>query len=301
MSLRSSHIANTLIIQSLKGISKLPFPLLYALSDFLSLILQYLVGYRKKVIRTNLRKAFPEKPEQEIRRIVRAFYRHFCDISLETAKAWSMTEAEFDKRVVISGKEYLDNLYADGKSVILLGMHYNNWEWSAWSQKLLKYKYLVVYNPVRGNPMFEEYLLTMRERWGAQTIPVHKSARVILDFHNLNQPVCLALGGDQRPPTVSKYWTLFMNQEACFNSGPVKIAQRTNQPVVFLHTRKLKRGYYEMKFIPMFDNPKEHSEEEILLAYVRLMEECIREAPEYYLWSHKRWKQQRPEDYPLFL
>jgi len=172
MSLRSNHIANTIIIGSLKGISKLPFPLLYGLSDFLSLILQYVVGYRRKVIRTNLRKSFPEKTEQEIRKIMRAFYRHFCDISLETAKAWSMTEADFNKRVVITGSEQLDKLYAEGKSMILLGMHYNNWEWSAWSQTFLQHKYLAVYNPVRGNPMFEEYMLTMRERWGAKHTPV---------------------------------------------------------------------------------------------------------------------------------
>jgi len=301
MGLRSNTIINKLIIGSLKGLSKLPFPVIYVLSDFLSLILQYVAGYRKRVIRENLTKAFPEKDKNEIRRLMRRFYVHFCDISLETAMAWSMDREAFARRVTIKGVEAMNKLADEGKSVILLAMHYNNWEWSSITQAYMKHQYLVVYNPVRGNPMFEEYLLTMREKFGAKSIPFHKSARVIIDFHKAGKPVCLALGGDQRPPEITPFWTTFMNQEACFNPGPEKIAKRTNQPVFFMVTRKNRRGHYEIEFIPLIENPAELSHEEILLKYVRTMEKYILEAPEFYLWSHKRWKQQRPDGYALYL
>jgi len=300
MGLRSNTILNKLIIGSLKGLSKLPFPVLYQLSDFLSYILQYVAGYRRRVVYENLRNAFPGKDEREIRRMMRAFYVHFCDISLETAKAWSMDREAFEKRVTVKGVEAMNKLADEGKSVVLLGMHYNNWEWSSITQAYLKHQYLVVYNPVRGNPMFEEYLLTMRERYGAKGIPFPKAARALIDFHKMGQPVCLALGGDQRPPEITPFWTTFMNQEACFNSGPEKFAKRSNQPVFFLLTRKIKRGHYEIEFIPLIENPAELSHEEILVIYVRTMEKYIYEAPEYYLWSHKRWKQKRPEGYPLY-
>jgi Kdo2-lipid IVA lauroyltransferase/acyltransferase len=301
MALRSSTIINTIIIGSLKGLSLLPFWIIYSLSDFLSVILQYVVGYRRKVIRENMRRAFPEKSEKEIRRLMRRFYVHFCDISLETAKAWSMTREDFAKRVTIKGTEEMNRLAGEGKSVVLLAMHYNNWEWSSITQAYLKHQYLVVYNPVRGNPKFEEYLLAMREKFGAKTIPFHKSARTLVDFHRMKIPICLALGGDQRPPIITPFWTTFLNQEACFNSGPEKIAKRTNQPVFFFLTRKVKRGHYEIEFIPLIEKPSELSHEDILLTYVRTMEKYIMEAPEYYLWSHKRWKQKRPEGYELYL
>ena len=300
MGSKKSSFTNTLVVAFLKGLSKLPFPVLYALSDFLSIVLQYGVGYRRKVVETNIRKAFPEKGEKEIRRIMRAFYVHFCDITLETAKAWSMSREDFDKRVVVKGAEEMNRLCGEGKSVVLVAMHHNNWEWTSYSQLFLKHKYLVIYNPVRNNPQLEDFLLQMRERWGAKTIPVDKSARTVIDFNRLNIPVCLGLVADQRPPFVTKFWTTFMNQEACFNQGPEKIAQRTNQPVFFALMSKLKRGHYELSFIPLIYSPAELTNEEIMLKYIRAMEEYIRDAPEYYLWSHNRWKQQRPEGVKLY-
>jgi Kdo2-lipid IVA lauroyltransferase/acyltransferase len=300
MGIKTGDILNIIILSLLKGLSRLPFFILYGLADVLAVILHYGIGYRRKVIEENLRRSFPEKEDREIRRMVKAFYRHFCDISLETAKAWSMTREDFEKRLIIRGTDEMNRLCREGKSVILLAMHYNNWEWTAYTQTKLEHKYLVVYNPVRGNPRFEQYLLQMREKWGAQTIPVHKSVRTIMDFNKMNIPVCLGLVGDQRPPYITKFWTTFLNQEACFNLGPEKIAQRTNQPVFFCLPKKIKRGYYEISFVPLIENPASMSQEDIMLTYVRTMEKYIREAPEYYLWSHKRWKQQRPEDYLLY-
>ncbi len=290
---------NGIILSLLKGIARLPFPLLFLLSDLLSPILQYIVGYRRKVVRKNLLHAFPEKSAMELRVIERKFYRHLCDISLETAKAWRMKESVFKERMTVSGVEALHRHFAEGRSVILLGMHLNNWEWSSITQRYLKHQYLVVYNPVRGNPEFEAYLTNMRERYGAVTIPVHKSARTLMEFHQKNIPVCLVLGADQRPPAINRFWTNFMNQEACFNLGPEKIAQKANLPVFLAYTKKIGRGRYQMEFIPLIDAPSEMSGDEIMLTYIRSMEHCIRMEPEHYLWSHNRWSQKRPAEYPL--
>jgi KDO2-lipid IV(A) lauroyltransferase len=284
----------------LKLISYLPFPVLYGLSGIFSFILQYVVRYRKEVITANLRLAFPEYNDKQIAVIVRKFYRHFGDITLETVKGYSLSREEFSRRITFRGVDLMNDYAEKGKSVILLGMHYNNWEWSGFGQLYLKHQYLVVYNPVRGNPRFEEYLLAIRERWGAQTIPVHKSSRKALEFSQRAIPVTLALVADQRPADVTRFWTTFLNQEACFYQGPEKIARKSNQPVFFHLTRKIKRGHYEVSFIPLFENPAEVSEQEILIRYVRTMEKYIREEPAYYLWSHKRWKQKRPEGYAIY-
>jgi KDO2-lipid IV(A) lauroyltransferase len=164
----------------------------------------------------------------------------------------------------------------------------------------MKHQYQGIFNPMRNNPEFELFLTQIRERWGSKAIPVNKSARIALGFQTGTTPFCIILAGDQRPPVITSFWTTFMNQEACFNSGVEKIARKTNQPIFFHVTRRVKRGHYEASFIPLIENPKELSDQEILLTYVRTMEKYIKDAPEYYLWSHRRWKQQRPEGYVLY-
>lgn len=284
----------------LKGLSYLPFWFLYGLSDLMALVLQYGMKYRKEVIITNLRRAFPEYSDREISSVVRKFYRHFSDITLESLKACSMSRKSFDRRITFRGIDRMNAYHELGKSVIVLGMHFNNWEWSGSAQPLMKHQYLVIYNPMRNNPEFEEYLRQIRERWGAKMIPVHKSSRSAMEFDRMKIPVALVLAADQRPPVITRFWTTFLNQEACFYQGPEKIARKSNQPVFFHLTRKIKRGHYEVSFIPLVENPTEVTEQEIMLTYVRTMEKYIREEPAYYLWSHKRWKQQRPDGYTLY-
>ncbi|HPN75713.1 MAG TPA: lysophospholipid acyltransferase family protein [Prolixibacteraceae bacterium] len=286
-------------ISVLKLISYLPFPVLYGLSGLFAFILQHVVRYRKDVIVNNLRHAFPDYTDKQIASTVNKFYRHFGDITVETIKAYSLSHDEFKKRITFRGVDLMNSYAEKGTSVILLAMHYNNWELNSFAQVFLKHQFLVVYNPVRGNPRFEKYLLGIRERWGMQTIAVHKSSRAAMEFNLRGLPVVLTLVADQRPAVITRFWTTFLNQEACFYQGPEKIARKSNLPVFFHLTRKTSRGHYEVSFIPLFEKPAEVTEQEILLRYVRTMEKYIREEPAWYLWSHKRWKQQRPEGYPL--
>jgi len=266
------RIGNATGIFFLKAISFLPFRVLYILSDILALSLLQVIKYRRQVILTNLLLSFPEKSEQEIAGIARRFYHHLADMILETIKGYSLSWNGFAKRITFFGIEGMNEYFDKGKSIILLGMHYNNWEWSVASQRMMKHKTLLLYDPVRGNPQFEKYLLEIRERWGAEYIPVHKSVRTVLGFHTGKVPAALGLGADQRPAAFTRFWTLYLNQEACFVSGPEKIARKANLPVFFQIIRKIRRGYYEMSYFPLIENPAEMTEEEIMITYIRTMD-----------------------------
>ena len=292
-------IMNQIVVAFLIGISHLPFWFIYGLSDFFYLILRFVIRYRKQVILQNLTLSFPEKTEKEIHAIAGKFYRHFCDMSLETIKLYSMSDRQVDKRIQFNNPEILKEYFNEGKSFIIFGMHYNNWEWSSAGQRKAEHQLLMIYNPIRGNQAFENYILHLRGKWGGRSIPVHKSARLAIEFTRMEKPTALWLAADQTPPATSQFWTIFLNQEAPFFSGPEKIAARSNQPVFFHHTRKIKRGRYEVDFIPLFEHPGEIEPKDILLGYIRKMEEIIKEKPEFYLWSQRRWKHTSPEGIPL--
>lgn len=290
---------NSILVRFLIGISHLPFWILFGISDFFYVILRYIVKYRYKVITENLSKAFPEKTSSEIKKIANKFYHHFCDILFETIKSHSISAEQMDKRMKFKNIELLDNHFDKGKSVILLGMHYNNWEWNSFLPNKSKHDITVIYNPLRSSAAFEKFILRIRTRWGCEFVPVQKSRRVVFNIAKTETPVVLALGADQTAPPSAKFWTTFFNREAPFFSGPEKIAAHSNLPVFLHYARKIKRGMYEIEFIPLFENPKEVEPNEILLTYIRKMEELIMTEPAYYLWSHRRWKHTRPEGTPL--
>jgi KDO2-lipid IV(A) lauroyltransferase len=294
-------IKNQIVVIILKLFALLPFGIIFPISDFIYFLLCYFVRYRRKVILENISGAFPEKNPAEIKSIANKFYRHFCDLIFEGIKMHGMNSRQMKKRIQFNGLEEINALYKQGKSVIILGMHYNNWEWASFGQGSVNHKTLMLYNPVRGNQTLEKFILKSREKWGGKCVPVHKSARAVLEFNRAGKPTILWLGADQTPPASSGFWTIFLNREAPFFSGPEKIAAHTNQPVFFHHTRKTGRGKYEVTTIPLCMEPQKVAPQEILLRYVRKMEEVIREEPEYYLWSHRRWKHTRPPDIPLTL
>lgn len=295
-------VLNSTLTGLLIALSYLPLWFLYRFSDLFYVLLRFVIKYRKKIITDNLKHAFPEKSKPEIDAIRNRFYRHFCDSFFETIKAYSMSEKGFRKRVNFVNVKDFDQYFDKNRSLVLLGMHYNNWEWSSFSQKLGKHEAIFLYNPLRGNASFEKFITHIRTRWGAKVVPVHRSSRLVLMFGKTKKPQGIWLGADQTPPANSKFWTLFFNREAPFFSGPEKIAHYSNQPV-FLHvTRKTARGKYEVEFVKLFDKPGELDDpNQVLLTYVRKMEEIIREKPEYYLWSHRRWKHKRPEGIELTL
>lgn len=295
-----NSLSDRFIVGLCKLTARLPFWALYGLADIFYVILFYVIKYRRATVHENLIRSFPEKSPEEIRRIIKKYYHHLSDFGLETIKFNKMTEKELDDRFKIHNLDLFEEYYNQGKSVIMLGMHHNNWEWSGYIQKFMKSQYVVVYNPVRKNKELEKFILSSRERFGAKSIVVNHSARTALEFNKAERPGVLVLGADQTPPANSQFWTIFLNQETPFFTGPMKIAIKTNQPVVLHHTRKTGRGRYEVFHYKLIENPAEVEPEEIMMAYVRRLEEIIKAEPEYWLWSHRRWKHKRPANIELY-
>jgi Kdo2-lipid IVA lauroyltransferase/acyltransferase len=282
----------------LKQLARMPFWLIYQLSGLAYLLVYYVARYRKNVVYGNLRNAFPEKSEEEIRLIAKRFYRHFSELTLEIIKLANMDEADFNKRVVVKNTGLLDDYFNRKISLVALTMHYNNWEWSSCLALYLKHKSLGVYKPLH-NKKYDEYLNQNRARMGAEMIPNHQVLRRVIKAREQDETFFLWLAGDQTPPLYHKFWLKFLNQDALFYPGPAAISRRYNYPVIFQKTIKKGRGKYEASFEVLFENPENYSEAEIMKKYIIKMEETIREQPEYYLWSHKRWKHKRPEGVPL--
>lgn len=276
----------------------LPFCCLYILSGIMYPVVYYLIGYRKKVVFANLKNAFPEKSQAEIQNTARRFYRHICDITLEIIRMQYLKKEDYLKRMIFTNPELVNRYIDEGKSVMILTMHYNNWEWSSCFPHYLNHHILGVYKPLH-NRLFDVYLNEAREKQGAEMISNAQVLRRIIRAEKSGERVLLWLAGDQTPPEFHKFWMLFMGQEAMFYPGPASLSRRFNLPVFFQHTEKTARGYYKTTFELLSEHPEELSEAEIMKKYVGRMEQIIRWKPEFYLWSHKRWKHKRPDNLPL--
>jgi len=294
-----TSILDRFVVLLCKLTARLPFWVIWGMADIFYVLLYYVVRYRRNVVHENLVRSFPEKSPEEIRKITKKFYHHLSDLGLETIKFNQMTEKQIDERLIVHDLDIYEEYYNQGKSIVLLGQHHNNWEWSGSIQRYIKAQYLVVYNPVRKNKALEKFILDTRERFGAKSIPVNHSVRTALEFNNAKRPGALILAADQTPPANSQFWTTFLNQETAFFAGPMKIAIKTNQPVVLHHTRKVGRSKYEVFHYKLIENPSEVKPEEILMAYIQKLEEIIQTEPEYWLWSHRRWKHKRPSNIEL--
>lgn len=271
-------------------VAVLPFPLLYAVSDALAWVMSA-AGYRKDVIQNNLRNSFPEKPEQEILSLTRAYYHYLCDLILETLKTMKMTEKENRARVTLKNPEVLEQLFAKNKSVILMLGHFGNWEWFGPCITLnTDYQLVVIYRPL-SQPYFEKMTSRWRTRFGTEITPVQQTLRTMVA--NRDRVTATAFIADQAAPS-NAYWTNFLNQDTSVFTGAEKIAVKFNYPVVYLHATRPKRGYYVVTPEVLFDNPAETTENEISERFTRRLETDIRMNPVIWLWSHKRWKNKRP-------
>lgn len=286
---------NRLLVILITFISILPFWAIFGISDFFYFVLRYLVRYRKKIVMDNLVHCFPEKSNAERKEIMNKFYRYFCDFTLETVKMHGMNEKQMAKHVSITGIEHINNYAIQGKSAIVLSMHYNNWEWGSYIQIKAKHQILMVYNSIRGNSALEKFILQSREKWGGQSIPMHRTVHALMRYLRDGKLALIWLAADQTPPANTPFWMTFMNRETPFFAGPAKLGIKTNQPILFNYLKKKARGKYELIVEPLVDQPKNLTANEILLLYRDKMQGIIMENPEYYLWSHRRWKHKRPE------
>lgn len=271
-----------------------PLPVLYLFSDFLYIINYYVVKYRKNVVFQNLRNAFPEKSNKEIKRIAKTFYRHLSDFLIEAIKSIHLTQKQYDKRCTFKNLELLEELYLKGKDVALISGHYANWEWMLIFPSKIRHTPLTIYHPLK-NKYSDMLINSVRGKYGMLLIPMNQIFREVISRMEKGEQILIWYLGDQRPPRHNKFWTPFLNQDTGFYQGAEKMAMKFNQAVVFMDIQKIKRGYYEYSFELLFLNGNETSEFEITEKQAKILEEKIKERPEFWLWSHKRWKFKRNE------
>jgi len=274
-------------------VSLLPFPLLYLVSDFLFFLFYYVLGYRKKVIVGNIQRSFPDKTEKEKKEIVKKFYRHFCDLILESIKTFTISEKQVQKRVVCKNPEGIDKYYAKNRSVIIAGGHYNNWELFAVAvDSQIKHKAIGIYKPLT-NKYFDNILRKTRSKYGLYMISTRDVKKVFEEEKNNLTATIFAI--DQSPSNPDKaYWTTFLNQDTGVLFGTEKYAKDYNQVVVYGRINKEKRGHYSYEFFDVTDNPAATEHGEITEKITRMLETDINNQPEFWLWSHKRWKHKKP-------
>jgi KDO2-lipid IV(A) lauroyltransferase len=275
-------------------ITLLPLPVLYIFSDFLYLVLYYVVSYRRNVVATNLKNSFPEKTDKELKIIEKKFYRHLSDILIETFKSTHMTRANQKKRFTYSNLDIIDKLREGKRDIIAIMGHYNNWEWPTLLPYYLKYKTIIIYKPLQ-NKYFNRFINNHRSEHGIVLTPTSQVIREIINYRKKDINTVSVFISDQIPSKGDiKYWTTFLNQDTAVFTGAGKIASKYDMAVVFFHVQKVKRGYYNLNIELLFDHTEGLSEEVITEKHVRRLEEIIKEKPEYWIWSHRRWKHKKP-------
>ena len=276
-----------------------PFRVLYALSDALFYPLYYVVRYRRRVVRRNLVESFPEKTEEEIVHIEKQFYSFFCDYIVETLKQLSLSEKEMRRRMTFSGTDDLiRDMERDDKhyTFIYLG-HYCNWEWIA-SMPYWFPKDTVcgqIYHPLY-NKAFDRLFLEMRSRYGAQCIPMKETLRKILEMRRRSNHVVVGFISDQAPKWNSiHHFTPFLHHDTPVFIGTEKLGRKLDAVIYFADVTRPRRGYYHCHLYRMVDNVEAVPEYQVTDVYMQHLEQMIRRAPQYWLWSHNRWKRTRAE------
>lgn len=277
----------------MKPISLLPHFLLYRLSDFLFFVFYYIIPYRKKVVMDNLRKSFPEKSEQEIKTIARKFYSHFTDLILESLKNFTITHKQVLKRYRSENKEMLDRLHEEGKSIILCGGHFANWEfWAVAAAGDFKHPLYALYTTLT-NPYFDKKMRSSREKFGLHMISTRKYSLFLKEnIHKMQ--FTSVFGFDQSPSNPDKaVWVNFLGIDTAAQFGAEKYAKDYNMPVVFGHQYKTARGYYEVHYELVTEDANAFEHGALTQRLYEILEKDIRENPHLWLWTHRRWKHSR--------
>lgn len=272
-------------------LSRLPFSVLYFISDVLCFILYRIVGYRKEVIRGNIRRSFPEKTEGELKAIEKEFYSHFCDLIVESLKTFTITAEESLKRMNVKNTEVVDRLFDQGRHITAMGGHNGNWELYATACDMqIKPDTVALYTPL-SSAFFDKIMRQSRSRYGLQMIATSKNSDMPVDSKT---PTMFIFGIDQCPKLSQKpYWMEFLNQETGVQFGAEKFARVNDTAVVFGNIRKVKRGYYEVEYTLVCESVADKPAGWVMEQGTKLLEQKIREQPAYWLWSHKRWKRQK--------
>ena len=271
-------------------LSKLPFALLYKISDGLGWFIQHVFKYRKALVYRQLKDTHPQYDQEQLRATVRAFYRHFADIIIESIKLFSITDQDLRDRMEFEGHEQLD-AYADtGESILVVGSHYLNWEYVATlCNDRLKHQCVGIYTPLK-NAFMDKKLQGSRSRFGIRLLP-KKEVKAFFDEKKWNPPVAVFFGSDQSPSrNRMAFETDFLGLPTRVQYGVEKYAIEHRLPVFYFTMVRKKRGYYKAVFREITSHPDAFEYGFIANGHVKALANQIREEPAYWLWSHNRWK-----------
>ena len=272
-----------------------PYWLLYLKSDCYYFLVYHLFRYRRKVVRQNLLNSFPEKDIKEIKRIERRFYQNLCDLFVEAPKMLRMDKNGYQSRITYANTELVKRLYEQGKNVFYAIPHSGNWEWfGKMIPGFTQHKSLAVYKRVQS-PVFEQLMLYLRTKGcDLEMVESNSVLRRLAQLRD-NQTAVLMMADQTSHGLASDYWTEFLHQDTCWFTGIERIAKKLDYAIVFVDMRRQGRGRYEVSFELLIDRPKETKDGEIMERYVRCVERFIEANPDNWLWSHRRWKHQRPQ------
>ena len=278
----------------LYSFSLLPFRILYWISDLLFILLYHVIKYRTAVVRQNLERAFPNKSKSEITTLEKKYYRHLADVFVETIKGLSISRSEILKRMKYPTEQNIfEVLNNQNQSAFVVLSHSGNWEWVALaSQPYCPQQVYFTYKPL-SNPGFNWLMHKMRSRFNGFALSMQETPRAIASLVRGQDNFVLALIGDQSPSNLNGcYWMNFLNQETAFLNGPAKLAHKFKIPIIYLRQKKIQRGYYEAYF-ERYD-VHDRSPGEIMDYICESMQSEIQNQPFTWLWSHRRWKHQKP-------
>lgn len=276
----------------LKLLSRIPLPILYWFSDFLFFMSYRIVGYRRKLVKKNLKNSFPEKSKSELKLIEKEFYKNLCDYAVETLKLLTISEVELRKRMQFTNLPAVKAILDTETSIVMFASHQFNWEWLL-AVGSLNHPIDFVYQQQRSK-LFNDFSLAGRMRFGAYPIKREQVARESVSRKSITRGI--AIMADQFPGKKrdKKYWTTFLNQETAFFQAISQLTVLLQYPVVYTAIRKKKRGYYEAEYIVIDNPPYKKGTDLFVDHYARATEKIIRENPAGWLWSHNRWKKKRP-------
>lgn len=275
------------------SISILPFRLLYIFSDCVCFLVYRIIGYRKKVVRQNLALALPHLSDKERLTVEKKFYSHMCDMFLEMIKTMTISQAEINKRYAFSNPEVYNGLESKGKSIALMCAHYASYEWAISVNSISTFTGYGIYKKL-ANPHFDKLVRNIRSRFKAILITTKETVPTIEANAKIKKLGAYGFASDQSPKaTNAHHWNTFMGVEVPVHTGAEMLAKRFDMNVIFLRTKKVGRGYYEASFEVLSENATAVPNYEITDKFLKLVEQQIYEQPEYYLWTHKRWKHRR--------
>ncbi|MDB2493372.1 lysophospholipid acyltransferase family protein [Flavobacteriaceae bacterium] len=283
-------LAYILIYPILWFISILPFRLLYTLSDFLYILIYNVFRYRKQTVIDNLRLVFPEKSDQEIKIITKKFFHHFCDMILESIKSMNISLESMKARYTFKNLDLIKEFEKQNKSIVLMCAHYGSWEWIFILQTYTTHRGYGIYKRLQ-NKYFDRLIKSIRARYNSYLITTKETFSVLEDAKKNGILSMNGFASDQSPKKEkAHHWNEFMGIKVPVHTGAEMMAKKLDMPVVFFAVERKKRGYYEATFQTLAEKPSDFKDYEITDKFLKLVEAQIHEAPEYYLWTHKRWK-----------